>query len=408
MLGKESIANVMTIGHAANVVELPDGRLFVNWYVASYEGAEDQRIAGAVRNPDGTWQPTHVLIGAGFDFDGTRWTPEIGVPVLRPDGELDLYFGAVPQENFGMIQDRRTFVIRTGAAWLAELPVSFTVPLWRRGIGISATFFARLTERSPGVFEAAQPQRLPLDERESGKWVLPFTPPLKLKSGRWVLAYTVGLDPPAIQEYRCRFLVSDENQENWQVQGDIWAERGVAEPVITQLSSGDILCYMRGASGQGATDIEVQMHNWRCVSSDECKTFSEPVQTNLRNPDSSVHIAISSTSGRLIIVYNDSYGQRTPLSVGVSEDEGKTFRVRDIEISDGGFAYPKLLQARDGIWHLFYSYKYAWIEHAWFEEDWLEGGRDVIGLRSEPFPPPPPKSPYPSEMYLQDFDGGAS
>ena len=71
--------------------------------------------------------------------------------------------------------------------------------------------------------------------------------------------------------------------------------------------------------------------------------------------------------------------QRVPLCVGISADEGQTWRVRDIESDVGIFAYPKLLQSQDGIWHLFYSYDYRHIQHAWFEEDWLEGGRRVLG-----------------------------
>ena len=77
--------------------------------------------------------------------------------------------------------------------------------------------------------------------------------------------------------------------------------------------------------------------------------------------------------------FNDSYAERVPLSVGISGDEGNTLQVRDIEVKNGIYGYPKLLQTRDGLWHLFYSQNYHHIEHVSFDEDWLLSGRRVIG-----------------------------
>jgi hypothetical protein len=189
----------------------------------------------------------------------------------------------------------------------------------------------------------------------------------RLQSGRWVLPY----DTYGQKGTHSRFFVSDENLENWEMRGDVFAEPGCHEPSVVQLPSGDILCYIRRHGFDG--------HIWRAVSSDECRTWSGPVQTNLRNPNAGIDISLSRSSERLLITYNDSYRQRVPLCVGISSDEGKTWRVRDVESDVGVYHYPKLLQTRDAIWHLFYGYDYRHIQHAWFDEDWLEGGRRVIG-----------------------------
>ena len=126
---------------------------------------------------------------------------------------------------------------------------------------------------------------------------------------------------------------------------------------------------------------------------DDCRTWSEPVVTNLRNPNAGIDIALGK-SGRLLLTYNDSYLLRLPLCVGISDDMGKTFRVRDVETklatprftwwfgnyTNNCYAYPKLIQTRDETWHLFYTHQYDCIKHVWFDEKWLEKGRKVIGL----------------------------
>jgi len=120
---------------------------------------------------------------------------------------------------------------------------------------------------------------------------------------------------------------------------------------------------------------------WFARSADEGDSWSSVVATNLRNPGSGVDVA-SSSSGRLLIVFNDSEGMRTPLTVGLSEDEGKTWLTRDVETAAGEFSYPKLLQTPDSLWHLFYTYQRTHIQHLVFAEEFLAEGREVRGFRS--------------------------
>jgi predicted neuraminidase len=118
---------------------------------------------------------------------------------------------------------------------------------------------------------------------------------------------------------------------------------------------------------------------WRSESSDNARSFSRPVATNLRNPHAGIEIA-TGRSGRLLIAFNDSHMLRTPLTLGISEDEGQSFRTRDVEAGNGEFSYPKLIQTGDGRWHLFYTHLRLAIAHVAFDEDWLLGGRKEIGL----------------------------
>ena len=78
-------------------------------------------------------------------------------------------------------------------------------------------------------------------------------------------------------------------------------------------------------------------------------------------------------SGRLMLVYNGCYGGRTPLSVAISDDGGKTYpRKRNLVEGPGDFGYPQAFQARDGKIHVVYtSEKRRVVNHATFDEEWV-------------------------------------
>ncbi len=139
------------------------------------------------------------------------------------------------------------------------------------------------------------------------------------------------------------FVVFDEQIEAYEKRADLFCPPGSLEPSVIQLEDGRIICYMcfhpqnwnwtRAIEGK-----DVQGHIWRLESDDECRTFSEPMATNLRNPSAGIDIALS-RSGRMLITFNDSYALRLPLSVGISDDLGRTFRVRDVETGLGEPVY---------------------------------------------------------------------
>lgn len=353
-LNSETIENIRPHGHACNVLEYPEGSLLLAWYCGSYEGAEDQKIAAAIRAPDGKWRPTKI-IQRNFPYKNDMWIPEIPVPMLNPAGETVLYFFASPMSSFSL---------RRAARMIPVYPPDFyddtRGPLWIRSVHEGKLFRTTLTDNKTQnptcLFE--KPLRV-------------YGAPLHLKSGRWIMPCHSG--EVYVGELHTHFLISDDDQESWRMTGDVYSHPGCNEATIVQLPEGQILCYMRyGARGGG--------HIWRSISRDQGRTWSPPKQTNLRNPHSGVDIKLGA-SNRLLIAYNDSYLRRTPLCVGISEDLGKTFCVRDIEMQPGEYSYPKLLQTSNGLWHLFYTYNRTGIKHVWFEEEWLMKGREVLGLK---------------------------
>ncbi len=363
---EELIPNIRAWSHTANAVELPDGRLFLVWSAGQFEESEDMVVAGAVREVDGTWQPSRVVVDR-FDMDGETWIPWCPIILQAADGDLHVFCMGNPRSKYVYVDQPRSLV-RAG---------------WQLGDDAdNRMLHVRLKDF------AADHARIVLPD-EGG--VNTQGTPLHLESGGWIVPFD------NMHTRHCHFLHLDEKLESYENRGDLDIDPGVLEPSIVQLGDGRILCYLRFWPswnwGKAVKGEAIQGHVVKTVSDDDCRTFSAPVVTNLRNPNSGVDIKVS-RSGKLLITYNDSYALRLPLCVGISNDMGKTFRVRDVEtgLSEPHYgwsfanymynchAYPKLLQTRDNTWHLFYTHRYDCIKHVWFDESWLEGGRLVAGL----------------------------
>ena len=80
------------------------------------------------------------------------------------------------------------------------------------------------------------------------------------------------------------------------------------------------------------------------------------VLSDLRNPNSGTD-AITLADGRHLLVYNDTTTGRSPLNVAISPD-GKTWKSGPVlEDGPGEFSYPAVIQARDGLVHITYTWK---------------------------------------------------
>jgi predicted neuraminidase len=99
-------------------------------------------------------------------------------------------------------------------------------------------------------------------------------------------------------------------------------------------------------------------------SSDGGQSWSEMKLTNLPNPNSGID-AVTLGDGRQLLVYNHSTNGRSPLNVAVSGD-GKVWQAAlTLEDEPGKqFSYPAVIQTKDGLVHVTYTWKRHRIKHA--------------------------------------------
>jgi predicted neuraminidase len=101
----------------------------------------------------------------------------------------------------------------------------------------------------------------------------------------------------------------------------------------------------------------------RSVSDDGGQSWSALAPTALPNPNSGID-ATTLVDGRLLLVYNDSTRQRTPLLVTLSDDGENWHPLLTLEAGAGEFSYPSVIQSSDGLVHVAYSWRRQGIAHA--------------------------------------------
>ena len=127
------------------------------------------------------------------------------------------------------------------------------------------------------------------------------------------------------------------------------------QPSILQLKDGRLQVLMRTRNGKIATSF----------SSDEGQTWEPVTLTDIPNNQSGTD-AVTLRDGRHVLIYNNfetlpgtKKGPRTPLSLAVSDDDGKTWRhVLTLEDSPvGQYSYPSIIEGRDGTLHMVYTWR---------------------------------------------------
>ncbi len=109
------------------------------------------------------------------------------------------------------------------------------------------------------------------------------------------------------------------------------------------------------------------------VSGDGGESWAPAARTELPSPFAALD-AVKLRDGRVVLVWNRNPEERNPLSVALSEDEGRTFSLRrDLVRGQGRFHYPAIIQSRDGRLHVTFTNNRRTIDHVAMDVDWIEG-----------------------------------
>jgi predicted neuraminidase len=97
-------------------------------------------------------------------------------------------------------------------------------------------------------------------------------------------------------------------------------------------------------------------------SGDGGQSWSELGLMALPNPNSGID-AVSLRDGRQLLVYNHTSKGRSPLNVAVSRDGQQWQAALVLESEPGEFSYPAVIQTKDGLVHITYTWKRQRIRH---------------------------------------------
>jgi predicted neuraminidase len=366
--------NIFPLGpkhaHSSSVVECSDGSLLTCWFYGSGERrAADVVVQGArLEKESESWSPV-------FQMADTPGFPDCN-PVLFIDRRerLWLFWVTVLAERWecSQLKYRR-----------AERSVGEGAPDWS---------WQDVVQLKPGEsFGKVMKQRfdqLGVDQRMWAEYAVPYerhllaaaadpykrqtgwmtrTHPITLPSGRILVPlYSDGFNASLMG-------ISDDDGGTWRSSSPIIG-LGPIQPSVVRRRDGTLVAFCRDS---GSLPQRVMVS----TSSDEGESWSAAIDTELPNPGSSLE-AIALRDGRWLMVCNDTERGRHRLSVMLSNDEGRSWAVkRTVESSDElgkGFGYPSLIQSRDGLIHMTYSYttdKGKSIRHCVLNVEWVEKGQ---------------------------------
>ncbi|MDR2093322.1 MAG: exo-alpha-sialidase [Azoarcus sp.] len=356
--------------HAASIAALPDGGLFAVWFGGTDEGSTDVKIYAADYR-EGAWSPQRVLATPAQTIADTgRFVRKLGNPVafVTPQGELWVVYVSVALGGWAASQLNLIVSPDLGRSWQPA----------RRLITEPFLNLSTLVKGPPVFFE-------------NGDIGLPVYYQMAGKSGE-----LLALSPKG--EVR-RVTRMDHGT------------RSIQPIVLVETPT-------RAVSLLRDTDDLPPHRVWRTETTDAGQHWSPLTQTDLPNPNSALS-ALRLQDGSLLAVANDVEDKRFRLSLLLSADEGRHWRVlhrfedresflrnppdiaafrarlsedlqhlsrmpdpeavaRNIEGNLCGthcswqYDYPYLIRAADGDFHLVYTWNRGLIRHLRFNETWLE------------------------------------
>ena len=291
--------------HASTIVEPAPGQLVAAWFGGTRE-----------RDPDvGIWVSRH---------DGSSWSAPVEVANgIQPGGPR------LPTWNPVLFQPR------TGPLFL----------FYKMGPSPSA-WWGLLRTSADGGKTWSDARRLP-----DG-----ILGPIKNKPVQ--LADGTILSPTSVES----------TANGWQVYFERSADLGLTWTATPPINTKDEFNAIQPSlllHGAGRLEAVGRSRNgavFQTWSNDAGLTWSKLAKTNLPNPNSGTD-AVTLADGRHLIVYNHTPRGRTPLNLALSRDGADWQPALTLESTPGEYSYPAVIQTRDGLVHVTYTWKREKIRH---------------------------------------------
>ncbi|HKB58965.1 MAG TPA: sialidase family protein [Gallionellaceae bacterium] len=362
--------------HAASLIELKDGRIRAFWFSGSREGARDVEIHSAVFDPArGLWGAEQEVADRGRTERALqRYVAKLGNPVpgRAADGSLWLYYVTVSLGGWAGSSITAMRSTDEGQTWDAPRRL------------VTSPFLNISTLVRNGLVPYAD-----------GTLAFPVYHEFISKFGELL---RLGAQGAVLDKQRLAP-----------------GGAGTLQPVLLVQNADDALALMRHAGPPPHRAVTVATH-------DAGRHWSAPRISSLRNPDSAIS-AVVLADGRLLAVLNDLEQGRDALSLMISADGGASWKtvyqleddrglpkteaawlsrmqdrllasdarvatlpaeqraaylasVRQAACTPGGcrteYSYPFLLQAKNGDFHVLYTWNRTFIKHVTFTPAWLK------------------------------------
>ena len=320
--------------HGPGLAELDDGRLLACWYSGSSEGNADSRILCANSADKGAhWTGPRAVVVPGEQADGARNAAKsVGNVTLHRDGagRLWLIYGVIQRWSWPILGNvcRNWFCGRVDGKVSTDQGDSWSAPV-RLDDDVGALPRGR-PALVPGLGDV-----LPLYHEGERRAYLRI---LDLATWRGGLAPSSRVVP---------------------LPGE-----GVIQPALLSTGHGTFRIYLRDSRGQ-----VVRTTIWNGVD-DQAAPVGD---TDVPNPDSAVEV-FAGEDGTAVLLFNPGPDNRLALRLADSRDGRHFHQGCDLvgPAAEGEVAYPAVIRASDGEWHVLYSSDgKTRIRHRHFDASWL-------------------------------------
>ncbi len=318
--------------HSSTLVELPSGNLAAAWFGGTSEPDIDN-VIWFTRKEEGNWiQPLMVVDGT----EGETQDHRVGNPVLfQPEGGPLMLFYKVVDPKVGR-----------ASSWWGMLTTSTDEgKTWST---------PRRLGRDPSLGEANPNLIGPVKNK-----------PIQLADGSILCPSSTEHDG-----WRLHFELSRDQGMTWQVIGPVASNTGLSaiQPSLLQWPDGRMQVLCRSREG-------IVTESW---SKDGGKSWGPIAPTRLPNPNSGTDATLLK-DGRALLVYNHTVkrgpfpNNRGMLNVALSREDRTWDCVLTLEKEKGEFSYPYVIQTRDGLVHISYTWKRKSIRHVTLDPTQLGG-----------------------------------
>ena len=163
--------------------------------------------------------------------------------------------------------------------------------------------------------------------------------------------------------WRVHFERSRDLGQTWEISGAVndGKEFGAIQPSVLFHSPDRLQAIGRTRNGR----------IFQVWSEDAGRTWGKMSATTLPNPNAGTD-AVTLRDGRHVLVYNHTTKGRSPLNLAVSKDGQDWQAALVLESEPGEYSYPAVIQTRDGLVHLAYTWKRQRMKHVVLDPAKLE------------------------------------